>query len=251
MKMYRVVAASTPSIPATDPDFEIALEARRDMTVLAFILEQAHAKQTVDGFLGKLSRVCDDSVLPQDDPKDSPGRNTQFELFVAAICQAARLFPVEYSEPDVLCALDGMRVGIAAKRIKSDKQIKKRILKASKQIQQSGQPGFIALDTSIALNPDNRRIGTVIPEEEFGKQYGDAMNASIASYEHILKNLDDRDFVIGCIVHDQQILPDSDGNWMLTGMTTAVPIAASTEGTTLFFRFWSRYSNGLPDVQHL
>ncbi|MCH7910190.1 MAG: hypothetical protein IIB38_11295 [Candidatus Hydrogenedentes bacterium] len=251
MKMYRVVAGSRPSIPATDPDFQIALEARRDMTVLALILEQEHAKEAVDGFLGKLSLACNDSVLPQDDREESPGRNAQFELFVAAICQAAGLFPVEYSEPDIRCTLEGMRVGIAAKRIKSDKQIEKRIRKASEQIQKSGLPGFIALDTSIAMNPDNKRIGTVIPEEEFAQRYSDAMNASVANYVHILKNFNDRDLVIGCIVHDQQILLFPDLVWGLTGMTTVVPIAASAEATALFSKFWSRYSNGLPDVEHL
>jgi hypothetical protein len=63
--------------------------------------------------------------------------------------------------------VEGTRIGIAAKRIKSESQVKKRIPKAAKQIETSGLPGVIAIDTSIGLNPNNERITRPIPDEQF------------------------------------------------------------------------------------
>lgn len=99
-----------------------------------------------------------DSVLPQQDRENSPGRDAQFELYLAAICQNAGLLPVDYEEPDVTCTVEGTKFGIAAKRLKRLSQIKNRIRKAADQIKNANLPGIIALDLSFARNQGNRPI---------------------------------------------------------------------------------------------
>ena len=251
MKMYKVVTGPNTVIPYGHPDFEIAVEARRDMPVLAFILEQSHAKRHDSGLISKLSRVCYDSVLPQTDRQNSPGRDTQFELFVAAICQAEGLCPVGYEEPDIFCTMDGIRVGFAAKRVKSKSKIDKRIAEASKQIRKSGHPGFVALDTSIALNRANRWIGKAMSADKFGRKYGEAMNESLSEHENVFDRLKAQEGVVGCIFHDQQIRLDLDRVWALAGMTMIVGTASNAAEQKLFDLVSKRYRNGLPDVQHL
>lgn len=250
MKMYAVLTGAISVISPSDPDFEIAREAIRDMPVLEFILEQSHAKSHDNGFVSKLRLVGYDSVLPQMDRQDSLGRNTQFELFVAAICQAAGLGPIIYKEPDICCKLDKTSVGFAIKRVKSANKIEKRISEASKQIRGTVYPGFIVLDTSIALNRMNVRIDRAIPEDEFGRQYGEAMDESISDWTNHFIRLEEQEGVIGCIVHDQQIRLDSDGIWALAGMTKVLGTATDAEEQKLFNSVGERYRSGLPNAQH-
>ena len=90
-------------------------------------------------------------MLPNEDRSHSKGRDAQFELFVAAVCQNAGLHPVAREEPDVTCHIEGIKFGIAAKRIKSVTNLKKHVRKAAQQIEGAGFPGMIALDTNVAF----------------------------------------------------------------------------------------------------
>jgi hypothetical protein len=75
------------------------------------------------------------------------GRDTQFELYVAATFKAAGMHPHQ-AEPDIQCKYNDYPFSIAAKRIKSKKQLLKRVREASKQIHKSENNGIIALDLS-------------------------------------------------------------------------------------------------------
>jgi hypothetical protein len=101
MRRQRVMIDAAGIISPDHPEFEIALEADRDMQLLEYVFEQDHARSGHPGLVRLLHKLTDDSALPQDDREQSTGRDTQFELFVAAICQAAGLIPVDYQEPDM------------------------------------------------------------------------------------------------------------------------------------------------------
>ena len=132
MQMYRTLTdESRPMIRPTDPDFETAVEAERDLQVLAFVFDVAAAHPTDQKFRDLIRFALGDSVLPQDNRGNSRGRDFQFELFIAAICQNAGLTPIEREEPDVTCVVEGVNYGIAAKRIKGVGNLQKRISKAA------------------------------------------------------------------------------------------------------------------------
>ena len=82
-----------------DKDFPIALESMRDMQHLGFVFEQLRTQRTDPEFLAIVKRVLKDSALPQQDLEESPGRDKQFELYLAAICQNAGLLPVACTNP--------------------------------------------------------------------------------------------------------------------------------------------------------
>ncbi len=111
MWMRRVLIEAAGIIPPDHTNFEAALEADRDMQLLEYVFEQNHAKLGHPGLIRLLHKLIDDSVLPQDDREQSRGRDTQFELFVAAICQVAGFVPVDYQEPDVTSTVQGIRIG--------------------------------------------------------------------------------------------------------------------------------------------
>src|SRR5262249_50585828 len=92
-----------------------------------------------------------DSTLLELDKEWTPGRDAQFELYVAAVCKQAGLLPVEYREPDVVFSIGNLRYCIAAKRPKSIRAIDDCLRDACKQISCRILSGFIAMDTSLAF----------------------------------------------------------------------------------------------------
>jgi hypothetical protein len=250
MHMLRVLK-DVQNIPPEHPDFEMALEAERDLQLLGYVFEQDHAKSRHPGLVRALHRLADDSVLPQNDRERSSGRDTQFELFVAAICQAAGFLPVDYREPDVTCTVQGIQMAIAAKRIKSESQVKKRIPKAMIQIQESGLSGVIALDTSVALNPRNELITTPIPDEIFAPLYREALHLFLRRYDERIRGWVRDRAVIGIIVHDHQVRFLPDGSPSLCSMTIRFCTAQDEAAKRLFRCFELPYVDALPNMQHL
>ena len=153
MRMHQVLQQGNHEFGTEE--FWISLESDRDMVQIGFALHQLEADRDNPAFLKIIERILDDSVLSKDDRTESKGRNAQFELYLAAVCQKAKLLPVGYDEPDVTCYVDGTPFCIAAKRIKNKKQVGKRIKKAARQIVEQSRKGIIALDITIGFNRKN------------------------------------------------------------------------------------------------
>jgi hypothetical protein len=145
----------------------------------------------------------------------------------------------------------GVRPGIAAKRIKSEVQTKKRIPKAAKQIQISSMPGIITLDRSVALNPSNERITIPIPDKEFAHLHREAINHFLRHYNERIREWVRGRGVIGIIVHDHQVRFKTDASWWLSSMTTRFCSTEDSEGKEHFGIFELPYVNALPNMQHL
>lgn len=160
--------------------------------------------------------------------------------------------PVVREEPDVTCLVDGTKFGIAAKRIKNISNLEAHIKKGAHQIQESRLPGFIAIDTSIALNRDNQRISTPIPEQQFQVLYWSALRRFMDAYHDRIQEWVRGKGVRGVIVHDQQVRFLQDGDWTLTGMTMRVNTARENARRQREYRlFESKYVSGLPNLEHL
>jgi hypothetical protein len=140
------------------PKFWIALESDRDMVQIGFALKELESDAKNAAFVSICKRLISDSVLPQQDRKESVGRNAQFELYLLAVCHKAKLLPVGYDEPDVTCIVDGKPFCIAAKRVKSERQASKRIKEAAQQIVDRNRTGIVALDMTIGFNRGNHPV---------------------------------------------------------------------------------------------
>jgi len=188
MRMHRVLTRAGGSIPPEDPEFQTVLEAERDLQVLGFVFDQGEAHPTDVEFQRLVKKALKDSLLQHQDRGQSKGRDAQFELFVAAICQNAGMLPVSREEPDVTCHVGGIKFGIAAKRIKNVNKLKKHIRKAADQIKKARLPGIIVIDTCVALNRDNERITRPIPDEQFALVYREVMNRFIADFHDSMQD---------------------------------------------------------------
>jgi hypothetical protein len=94
------------------------------------------------------------NIRPEDDKPHTPHRDLLLELYVASAAEAGGM-PVELGEPDIVVTLAGKRIGIAAKRIKSRKQVLPNAKKGSKQIEGADNAGgLIFLDVSNLMNRD-------------------------------------------------------------------------------------------------
>jgi len=145
-------------IAPEDPDFPIALESMRDQQHVGFAFDQMRAHGDHPRFREVVRRLLKDSALPQMDREESPGRDAQLEVYLAALCQSAGMVPVDLEEPDITCHAEGVKFGIAAKRLKSLDQVRKHVKKAADQVSKSGLPGIVVLDLSLAWNRENLPI---------------------------------------------------------------------------------------------
>jgi hypothetical protein len=144
-------------IEPDDPDYTVVLESIRDMYQLRLIVDTMDAHRESSEFKLAASLLRKDSALPQDEHRDTPGRNHQFQLYVAALCTKASLL-TRHQEPDVTCVVGSTLYGIAAKRLKTIGALEENIKDAADQVRRAGIPGIVALDLTLAQNPTNRCI---------------------------------------------------------------------------------------------
>ena len=171
---------------------------------------------------------------------------------MAAICQNAGLHPVKREEPDVTCHVEGIKFGIAAKRIQNISNLEEHVRKAAVQIEKSRLPGVIALDTNVALNRDNRRITSPIPDEEFSTTYRRSLIQFIDHFHDRIQDWVRGKGVRGIVIHDQQVRFQPDGEWSLAGMTLRVNTSRHNRRRNWEFALFERhYSKGLPNVTEI
>jgi len=170
------------------------------------ILEQCIVARS----LGRTGRVLSSTTLDKietmlsgagtDDEDQNPlARNTQFELYVGAMLIMGNV-PTWLAEPDLRADYLGLEIGIAAKRVQSAKQLKKRMKDAVGQIRDSGLPGVVALNLDVLLR--NAGAGDLDTEQ---------LAERLAAIEEVDKLLSAEEEVIGSLVFAR------DATWQFSG----------------------------------
>src|SRR6266487_3756777 len=114
--------------------FELATEALRtiwEFSLIASTVPAGHAPT-----VAKLEVMLKGAVLPRADT-NTKGRDTQFELFVAALFAVGNV-PIRGQEPDWRFSFDGRELGLAVKRVRSPKKLATRLSSGAAQLQTSG-----------------------------------------------------------------------------------------------------------------
>lgn len=137
-----------------DARYAEIVQSEKDLNEWWFIASVLDTALFDEPFSKKFRLSQGDSALARDSGDQTPGRDHQFELLLAATARRAGL-AVEDFGPG--CA--DWRIGspacswsVEAKRIKSSAQMPKRISEAADQIQNSGCGGIIVLDVTVAAN---------------------------------------------------------------------------------------------------
>ena len=129
----------------------ILARAFSEIRQLAYIASYFRISNKHQGLIEKARILLHDSALPSiDRTKSTPGRDAQFELFVAA-CWSACGFNCKLRDPpgpDLGLEIFGFYIGLEVKRIKSLSSLEKRVDKANKQ--NSTLPGGGAIVTDLS-----------------------------------------------------------------------------------------------------
>lgn len=254
--LCKTIAKSNRTIEKDDPAWAEAVQSRKDIQEYWFILHILKEQLCDAPFLDRLKRSLDDPTLPVKSGDNTRGRDTQFELLVAAVAVRAELKveDVGGGGADWKFIAPFRRWAIEAKRIKSWSIREKRIRKAAKQIQKSRLGGVIALDVSVACNPDYQPMDEFVPDEVLRK-------AQRSRGEHLAANLvpDVKKWIgsapVGfLLVYDFQIRPagyssDDERPWSLMAswdrFSLLRPGSTQTEN---FDELWSLFGAGLPQL---
>ncbi len=236
-------------IPRDDADFEFALEGQRDLNQLSFAFDVL-PNDFLRAHTSRLRLLLKDPSLPQDASKSSCGRDTQAELYAAAICWRAGLSPVTLDEPDVRCTHRDMTFGLAVKRLKKNQnRLQDRVKDAASQIQRSKLPGLVVLDTSLVGNPANNRLWQPVPQEVFGASYKLAMDSFFVRYVDSFRDWVRGKGVRGIVVMDSQIRLAMDGQWEHCGMNAGILTEVyNMRRRKEFESLWSAMQRGIPNL---
>lgn len=186
-----------------DPDFRAALEAKRDFTLFEFILGDWPFPLSHGDATSRLKMALKDAVDPYAPGKNTPGRDTQLELFVAVTLSRAGL-AVELGSPDLRVRLGGQFFYVEAKRTKTRQAIKSAISRAADQIKKSGCPGAVFLDSTMAFNPTDGQVLRIMPDEEFSRLHGEALNLGIATVERDVLSAVEKSRIVAVSFQDHQ-----------------------------------------------
>lgn len=203
-----------------EPEFWIALEAERDMAHLAFVFEQLQRHPNRKEFTRHFKHLLNDSALPQQNLDNSPGRDKQFELYLAATCQNADLLPIGFGEPDVTCMVDGQLFGIAAKRLKNIKRVDERIKEAVDQFERAKIPDVVALDLSFAWNRANRPMISQIHSQMYLMILQQRARQFFDERQDVLNRVLATSQVRAFVVFDFALRLRPNQRWGLDGLTT-------------------------------
>jgi hypothetical protein len=232
-----------------DEHFPMALEAWRDIQILAFVLDYLPGQVQQFMLQDKLRLCMKDTVLPQDSLDRSPGRDTQAELHFAAVCARGGMQPC-LQEPDIVCQVSGKSYGIAVKRLKNADKIEQRFRNAADQIERAQLPGFVALDLTVAFNRDNVPLVTNASARELRAAHRRTCNDFRHQYHDKMKGWIRGREVRGVILVEHRLHFQGGQDWFLETFNGEGSFSSDNQRRQREFdAFVKYYKQGLPNLQ--
>jgi len=228
-----------------DKNWHIFIQSLKDVQEYWFIIEILGERLLQLPFLDGFTRSLLDSTHPMDSGESTPGRDTQFELYLAAIAARAGLNVGRSGSAgaDWIITAPSRRWSLEAKRIKNFNKMEKHIRKAAKQITAIQIGGMIAIDISLAANPECSPLPTYVPDSEIIKANEERTNAFVNEKLKPIVEWIGSASVGFVLLHDFVITPAQDSGvskepWGLIGLWNKVDLIASN---------WQHYD----DLWHL
>jgi hypothetical protein len=178
------------------------------MLQLDFILCALTASAIPAGFSDRLKMALHDAALPQESHAQTRGRDTQCELYVAAVCARAGLLPT-LDEPDINCCHAGLTYGI----------------EASEQICRCGLPGIIVIDLSLANNGENFPVTLPLSDAQYEQAAKELIRRFIDNQFLKLTERVRGKNVQGLILLNHDIRQQANGGWGLDSATMATHLS--------------------------
>ena len=152
----------------------------------------------------KFAEAIQGADLPEYEETHS-ARDIQFELYLWGVINASG-GSCRFAEPDLIRDYGDEEVGVAAKRIWSQLQARKRLSSAAEQIAVSGLRGFIAVNAQEYLTAD----AGVADLRAKGQAISDALNRLHGHLPYIAKKAHVLGLFVGGTIYRWEV--DSDGS---------------------------------------
>jgi hypothetical protein len=152
---------------------------------LAAIANYSRLNGASTAFSGKAKQTMQDAAMPAEEPSVStPGRDTQFELFVGAAWAAVGVpcLMRDPPGPDFTLILDELEVGMEVKRIRSLGALPNRVRDANKQIAAVRNGGFVVTDLTALVTNNRLFLETSLarnPVADLERRLKDLMSSSL------------------------------------------------------------------------
>lgn len=184
--------------PTNQSQFLQGVIATRDILEIAQILAQFPE-------LG----AADLQVLQKDAPEPkqlahAPGRDRQHELSVGATCRAGGMTVLLDREPDIWCVVGRVHIGLAAKRVKSEKRFIENLRNAADQIDECElRHGIAIIDTTLGWNPDHTMVVSHRHDADVGASLVERLHRFISQkYSDIGDVFNRSDKLLGLLIVD-------------------------------------------------
>lgn len=133
----------------SETDLSLIEEAVLECEIFRFSVDRVTSVPVVIGWERHAETAMKGQPSALEEIGNTPGRDSQSELLIAALCRGDDLAG-RFAEPDLL--LDGPRgtpIAVAVKRVKSESQLKARASDAGKQLKSHQIDGVAALDLAF------------------------------------------------------------------------------------------------------
>lgn len=252
----RLIVKTKGIVHNDDRNWHTFVQSLKDVQEYWFIIQIIGARLLQSPFLDAFACSLDDSTHPMDSGESTPGRNRQFELYLAAIADRAGL-TVDRSGSagaDWILTAPSGRLSLEAKRIKNFKKLEKHIRKAAKQIATSQIGGMIAVDISLAANPECSPLSGFVPDSDIIKAHKDRTNALGKKWQEPIAKWIGSASVGFVLLHESVIIPAQSSGaghepWGLTGLWSKVDVIASDSSNRQHYDdLWHLFHVALPNL---
>jgi hypothetical protein len=228
-----------------DSQYPIAVRSIIDLHQIGYSLSALKDVVPRKALIEKLKHVVNDAALTEDDTQNTIGRDTQLELYLAAICQNAGMNPVELAEPDVICSLGQKKLGVSAKRLKKESQAHARVSKAMEQISSTQMPGIVILDMTMAWMIGTHAECSLARSQTFELVSYEKASAFFEANAASLMQKAGRTGTIAIGILDNMLAVTSYGAWESKSMLTWIPLEESGSEVLSVECFFETFCGGL------
>jgi hypothetical protein len=255
-KQCQLVVNSKGIIQNSNRNWRIFVQSLKDVQEYWFIIQTLGDKLLRLPFLDVFRCSLDDSTHPIDSGEYTPGRDKQFELFLAAIAARAGLTVNRFGSTgaDWIMTATSKSWSLEAKRIKNFNRLEKHIRKAAKQIATSKIGGIIAVDISLAANPKCSPLSRFVPDTEINEAHDVRTNALVREKLELVVEWIGSANVGFVLLHDFVIRPAKGSGagqepWGLIGLWSKMDLIASNSSNRKHYDdLWHLFQVALPNL---
>ena len=252
----RLIVKTKGIVKNDDQNWHTIIQSLKDVQEYWFIIQTLGERLLQSPFLDGFECSLRDSTHPMDSGEFTPGRDRQFELYLAAIATRAGL-TVDRSGSagaDWIMTATSKCWSLEAKRIKNFNKLEKHIRKAAKQIATSQIGGLIAIDISLAANPKCSPLSGFVPDSEIKKAHDDRTNALVKEKLKPISEWIGSASVGFVLLHDFVITPAHGSGavqepWGLIGLWSKVDLITSNSSNRQHYDdLWHLFQVALPNL---